>query len=720
MRKLFTTLLLTALFFQLHATHIVGGDISYTHLGGLDYKVRLKLHRDCGGAFLAGVINLNVSSSNLGQSLNLVATLVDSGVINTYCSGIATTCSNPSSIFPGFQYYIYEATINLPAAASDWIFDISDCCRNNLINNLAAPGSKSLYIYSKLDNLNAPGGFNNSVNFLYDNSIAYSANQTYTLNQAAIDIDGDSLHFSLVQPLDNNISTPCGYAPGYSLANPFGSSGSVTINPTNGSLTFINSLLSYNVIAIKVDEYRNGQLIASTIKDMQMIFMNGGANNLPSLSGINGGSNYYTSLNVCPSSNLTFTVVGSDLDLTDSVKINLVGTDIIGSTLTSNGALQETVTFNWTPTVADIRPQPYLLVLESKDQNCAKQTYGYLIYINQCNSDSVWAGDANADFTVNNYDVLNIGIGNGSTGIVRPSATTNWVAEYCPDWTNSFISGINYKHADCNGDGIINATDLAAITLNYGQIHLKNEVPGSYKTAGLPDLYFDLTGINPIAGTSIQVPVMLGTSSAIMNDIYGIACHFNISNAVSAPISFSNTSSWIGDATNSFLFQKNLSSNNLAMTMVRNSQTNINGFGQIGTLTIPISASAPLNSNLVLNFTDLRVIKNDGSEITDFNVINDTLKIVAPNSIGNIAFNNGIEIYPNPMNDQLTVKLNQSENEAITISIQDLMGRLILYREYQILDLNHEFKLNTSTLSSGNYILKINTSTNQYVQKLSK
>jgi 6-pyruvoyl-tetrahydropterin synthase len=205
-----------------------------------------------------------------------------------------------------------------------------------------------------------------------------------------------------------------------------------------------------------------------------------------------------------------------------------------------------------------------------------------------------------------------------------------------------------------------------------------------------------------------------------MNDIYGIACHFNISNAVSAPISFSNTSSWIGDATNSFLFQKNLSSNNLAMTMVRNNQTNINGFGQIGILSIPIDANAPANSDMILNFTDIKLIMNDGTEITDFNVINDTLKIVAPNSIGNIALNNGIEVYPNPMNDQLTIKMNQSENEAITISIQDLMGRVILHQEYQILDLNHEFKLNTSTLSSGNYILKINTSTNQYVQKLSK
>ncbi len=61
MRKLFTTLLLSVLFFQLQASHIVGGDISYTHLGGLDYKVRIKLHRECGLAFLGGAMTVNVS-----------------------------------------------------------------------------------------------------------------------------------------------------------------------------------------------------------------------------------------------------------------------------------------------------------------------------------------------------------------------------------------------------------------------------------------------------------------------------------------------------------------------------------------------------------------------------------------------------------------------------------------------------------------------------------
>ena len=53
-------------------------------------------------------------------------------------------------------------------------------------------------------------------------------------------------------------------------------------------------------------------------------------------------------------------------------------------------------------------------------------------------TDSVWAGDANADFTADMYDPLAISVAYGTSGTVRPGATTTWQAEYCPDWGNEF------------------------------------------------------------------------------------------------------------------------------------------------------------------------------------------------------------------------------------------------------------------------------------------
>lgn len=719
MKKIITTLLLALFCSHLYATHVVGGEISYSWVSGLTYKVKLKLHRDCLGSGLGTTALMTASSINLSQNINFTSTLTSSGILNTVCSSVSTTCTDPLSLFPGFEYYIYEGTVTLPAAASDWKFEYNICCRNASINNLVAPASANMYVYSSLDNLNSAGGFNNSVNFVLDNSELYAVNQTFTINQAAIDIDGDSLSYSVITPM-NSATLNCTFSPGCTIANPLGSAGSFTINPSNGDMTFHSTMVSVNAFAIKVDEYRNGLLIASSIKDFELVFLNAGTNAPPSLSGINGGTSFVTSVNLCSGSSISFTLNGTDPNPTDSVHLNVVATDITGYTATTNGALQETMTFNWTPTAADIRPQPYLVVVEAKDNSCINNaTYGYLIYVNQCNVDSVWAGDANADYTVNNYDVLNIGIGNGTTGIARPGATTNWVAEYCSNWSNSFISGINYKHADCNGDGTIDASDMAAVTSNYGQVHLKTHQAGSYKTAGFPDLYVDMSGVIPTPGATIQVPVMLGSSSAMMNNFYGIATHFNVNTTLSSPISFTNNPSWIGNATNTFLFTKNSSNNDLACTIVRNDHNNVNGSGQIGLLTIPISSTAVVGSDLIVDFTDVKLIANDGTEITDYNVINDTLKIVAPNAIGITSASAGIDVYPNPMTNELTVNIPAQLNQDVVITINDMQGNVIIRNSF-IQAVNHIYKLNTSSLASGNYMLHINTASGSYMQKLSK
>ncbi|MDQ3051585.1 MAG: hypothetical protein M3Q95_11915, partial [Bacteroidota bacterium] len=82
---------------------------------------------------------------------------------------------------------------------------------------------------------------------------------------------------------------------------------------------------------------------------------------------------------------------------------------------------------------------------------------------NPTNTD-VWPGDANYDLTVNNFDVLNVGLGYNAAGPVRPGATNNWVAQPASDWAFQFANGANLKNADCNGDGIISNVDTVAIS----------------------------------------------------------------------------------------------------------------------------------------------------------------------------------------------------------------------------------------------------------------
>ena len=47
----------------------------------------------------------------------------------------------------------------------------------------------------------------------------------------------------------------------------------------------------------------------------------------------------------------------------------------------------------------------------------------------------------------------------GQIGPERPNASTNWVDQACQDWSSMNIDGVNLKHFDCDGNGIVDFPD---------------------------------------------------------------------------------------------------------------------------------------------------------------------------------------------------------------------------------------------------------------------
>src|SRR5690554_3505060 len=78
-------LLLTVLLFTsfAYATHIVGGSLTYEHLGGTTYSVKLKLYRDCdpGNDVFPGSATVQVRTGS-GGSTSLNFTMPQMGIIN--------------------------------------------------------------------------------------------------------------------------------------------------------------------------------------------------------------------------------------------------------------------------------------------------------------------------------------------------------------------------------------------------------------------------------------------------------------------------------------------------------------------------------------------------------------------------------------------------------------------------------------------------------------
>ncbi len=274
MKKLFT-LLAMAIFALLltpqtsHASHMAGMDITYEYTGTPNaYLVRLKLYRDCDGISAPTQVNICWSSSTLGLSGTVIAPNVSmTPVPNTPC--VTATPSCPGGL-GDIEEHIYEVVITLPQPASDWVFSWYECCRNGAITTLQPNG---LYNSCSLNNLIAPT--NSSPYFLNLAYTRFCVGNQFFYDQGAIDIDGDSLVFSLVTAEDGSGSCPPApypntYIAPYSPANPLASSIPITINSSTGVLNFIPSLVQVAVICVLVREYRNGLLIGQVKRDIQI------------------------------------------------------------------------------------------------------------------------------------------------------------------------------------------------------------------------------------------------------------------------------------------------------------------------------------------------------------------------------------------------------------------------------------------------------------------
>jgi len=78
---------------------------------------------------------------------------------------------------------------------------------------------------------------------------------------------------------------------------------------------------------------------------------------------------------------------------------------------------------------------------------------------------------------------------------------------------------------------------------------------------------------------------------------------------------------------------------------------------------------------------------------------------------------NGIRVYPNPANESIHIFLPLTEGN-IELSIIDYLGRTVLTQKIQNLDNRTEFNLNTSSIPSGAYILKLKNSNSVQCKKI--
>jgi|GEM_PF-1399991 len=321
--------------------------------------------------------------------------------------------------------------------------------------------------------------------------------------------------------------------------------------------------------------------------------------------------------------------------------------------------------------------------------------------------DSVWPGDANYDLIANNVDILNIGIAYGETGPVRTNPVITWTPQFAADWNQNFTSGFNYKHADCNGDGIVDNLDTTAVSLNYGLVHpFKPEgLPPQLLTA--PLLYLvssvDSTGLSQ----ALDVDVFLGLASLPVDSIYGIAFTINFNAALvdTTSLTFDYTGSWMGTAGNDMLtFEKQYASSGYVdLAMVRTDHANVSGYGFLGRMGVVIVDNVAGKMSLPFTLSNVTAITYDQT-LLEFNLSGDSVD-VDTTALQSIAKNPGsdIRIFPVPAREFLIVYSTGIEMDKIELC--NLYGEVL----YTSIPVSKKQTINTMGMKSGIYVLRCHT-----------
>ena len=285
------------LFTDVHANHILGGEIGYTHLGSNKYRFRVHVYRNCnecefnsGGC--ADIRQLDIMvSPEVSATPNLLDQIKLSRIsrkdITQVCATASTVCKGGS--YPqGIEDWYYEGDYDFtPLLSSNCKFEISMRVDSRL-DAYSLGVSESYYNFARL---NVCGGqFNSSPVYKTDAPYLLPFNQTFSYHMLADDPDDDSISFQLVSA-QRGFNRDITYAGGYTGVKPVDAycpGGNCTFNrnawpvegigidPASGWLTFTPVKLNQTgFLVIQCTEWRKISGVWTAVgvsrRDMQFL-----------------------------------------------------------------------------------------------------------------------------------------------------------------------------------------------------------------------------------------------------------------------------------------------------------------------------------------------------------------------------------------------------------------------------------------------------------------
>jgi gliding motility-associated-like protein len=390
------------------ASHILGGEITYTHIVDLKYKVTAIIYRDCNGCKLMGAgggesnvdcgkidLFLATSDNSTCGRQNLTKLSIERKKIVELlpkCASAKSKCVSNSNLSFGVEAHYFEVEINFENYNSykGCSFDIYTNISWRTKGISTIDDDQPFYNFARLN----PWIAHNSPTLKSEISPIVFCNQPVFYSHAGNDTDRDSLSFHMVPALSDynkNVS----YKAGYNITNPLdvycpevpcvnnptafpptgfsfnSKTGDIVFTPVNCGQTAL--------LVLEVKKWRkiNGkaELVSIVRRDLQYIVMNGSENSPPQFT------KTFNTIEVCAGEEICF-----DIDLIDNAFVypdNSKGPNddvklawdngISGATFEQN-ATNQTGKFKgrfcWKTKSSDANINPYFFTVYANDGAC--------------------------------------------------------------------------------------------------------------------------------------------------------------------------------------------------------------------------------------------------------------------------------------------------------------------------------------------------------------
>jgi hypothetical protein len=302
----------------------------------------------------------------------------------------------------------------------------------------------------------------------------------------------------------------------------------------------------------------------------------------------------------------------------------------------------------------------------------------------------VWPGDTNNNGTVDQADILPLGLHWSKTGPARASASMTWIGQLAMFWNPQAAT-----YADANGEGNVNQADILPIGLNWNKTHTnammaespmrlnKGLIPAkliiadSGNTAPNQDFYIDIrvNDVSNLFGLSYE---MIYTPALFIDPL---TVEIGPANLLGSDVIFFSV---INDTAG-------VDSGKVSVGISRKfGQGGVSGSGLVTRIKAHMSANAVNHFSTTL-LTLTKVIANDPNgnpipiDTTSFNLITDIPNESKTEPTGFVLYDN----YPNPFNLSTTIAFQLPQPSKIRLAIYDLQG--------------HELRLLVHQLKSAGY-----------------